>query len=190
MAKLVDADRLGRVLNLSRGRVFQLVSLGMPKEGRGRYDPGKCAMWYIRYLQTELEKRGKRVGDSEELTNTLPAEKLRLTKAQADDAELEVGRKRGELIPLELFRSEIEQIYMTLRQRLYSLPRIAPQLEGETRGAIKAKLETSILDLLKSLASGNGKNGHSHGTERASAEPETDSRAGESASGPAAIPDR
>jgi hypothetical protein len=50
----VEVQQLTRFLNLSERRIGQLVKEGMPKEGRGQYDPIKCAGWYVRYLQAAI----------------------------------------------------------------------------------------------------------------------------------------
>jgi hypothetical protein len=53
----VNAEKIARVLNLTESRVHQLVKEGLPKEARGQYDPIKCMVWYVRYLQRVIEKR-------------------------------------------------------------------------------------------------------------------------------------
>ena len=42
---LVNVERVAQALNLQKRRVQQLVKEGMPKEGRGQYDPVKCMLW-------------------------------------------------------------------------------------------------------------------------------------------------
>ncbi len=48
---IVDVTKVASALNLEARRVQQLVKLGMPRKSRGRYDPAKCMLWYILYLQ-------------------------------------------------------------------------------------------------------------------------------------------
>ena len=68
----VDVTKVASALNLTKQRVQQLVKEGLPREGRGQYDPMKCMLWYIRYLQQALEKKavptleGGFVGEREE----------------------------------------------------------------------------------------------------------------------------
>ena len=53
----VDVSKVASALNLDERRVQQLVKEGMPRVSRGRYDPVKCMLWYVRYLQGVLEER-------------------------------------------------------------------------------------------------------------------------------------
>ena len=79
---ITDVERVAQALNLTRSRVAQLVKQGMPKEGRGQYDPVKYMLWYIRFLQTAIEKKsvpmtdGTFAGEREE--------RVRLLRADAD----------------------------------------------------------------------------------------------------------
>src|SRR5882672_1069217 len=89
----VNAEKIAQALNLTESRVHQLVREGLPKEARGQYDPVKCLLWYVRYLQNALEKRsvptldGGFVGEREE--------RVRLLRADADLREIELARERG-----------------------------------------------------------------------------------------------
>ena len=53
----VNGQKIAQALNLTEQRVHQLVSEGLPKEDRGQFDPIKCLLFYIRYLQRALEKK-------------------------------------------------------------------------------------------------------------------------------------
>jgi hypothetical protein len=53
----VSAEKIARALNLTESRVHQLVKEGLPKEGRGQFDPVKCMAFYIRYLQNKIEQK-------------------------------------------------------------------------------------------------------------------------------------
>ena len=101
-------------------------------------------------------------------------QRARLLEARSEGAEIDLAERRGELIPLELFRSTMSGMILTARQQLLQLPaRIAPSLEGENRNNIKLKLTVAIHGALSALSQGpptdtvaephepgNGSNGH------------------------------
>jgi len=154
----VSVGKIADTFNFkSPRRVQYLVKLGMPREARGQYDLGRCVVWYIRYLQKELERRGGHP-TAEEETGSLLEERRRLIKAQADQAELDLSRSRGELIPITYHEECLSTLFMALKQRILTFGRIAPQLEGENRTVIRAKLDEAAFGLLASLAA--GENGH------------------------------
>src|ERR1700728_5003888 len=95
----VNAEKIAQALHLTEQRVHQLVREGLPKEGRGQFDPVKCMLWYIRYLQKALEKKalptldGGYAGEREE--------RVRLLRADADLREIELAEKRGHLVAIQ-----------------------------------------------------------------------------------------
>jgi phage terminase Nu1 subunit (DNA packaging protein) len=149
---LVDVERVAQALNLEKRRVQQLVKQGMPKEGRGQYDPVKCMLWYIRYLQAALEKRsvpmtdGTFAGEREE--------RVRLLRADADLREIELAKERSQLVAI----SDVEQVFtelvLTTKARIMAIPpRLAPELVGEpSRVMIQAKIEKACKEALSYLA--------------------------------------
>ena len=149
---LVNVERVAQALNLQKRRVQQLVNEGMPKEGRGQYDPVKCMLWYIRYLQAALEKRsvpmtdGTFAGEREE--------RVRLLRADADLREIELAKERSQLVAI----SDIEQLFtdlvLTTKARILAIPpRLAPELVGESsRVMIQAKIEKACKEALSYLA--------------------------------------
>lgn len=73
-------------------------------------------------------------------------EKARLTKAQAERAELEVAHKRGDLIELSVIESQYIGEMLNLKQRVFSLPsQIAPYLVDKTDAG---EVEATITDAL------------------------------------------
>lgn len=79
--------------------------------------------------------------------NSVPAdyrtEKARLTKAQAEIAEIELAQKRGELAPVADFEKATEAIMRTIRTNMMNIPqRAVTRLLGETD-------ETTFKDVLR-----------------------------------------
>jgi phage terminase Nu1 subunit (DNA packaging protein) len=148
----VNAEKVAQALNLTESRVHQLVKEGMPKEARGQYDPVKCMLWYIRYLQQALEKKavatldGGFVGEREE--------RVRLLRADADLKEIELATKRGLMMALPDIESMVTDLVLTTKARIMAIPpRLAPELVGETsRVMIQAKLEKACKEALAYLA--------------------------------------
>jgi phage terminase Nu1 subunit (DNA packaging protein) len=147
---LVGVEKVARALNIGVRRVQQLVAEGMPRPEKGKYDVGLCLMWYVRYLQKALERREI---PQDAIGASLRQERQRLVKAQADREELELGARRGELVPATVYEQEVGVIFTVLRQRLLTLPaRLAPHLEGENRTVVKARLDKAIREALTALA--------------------------------------
>lgn len=148
----VDVTKVASALNLDERRVQQLVKEGMPREARGQYDPVKCMLWYIRYLQQVLEKKsvptldGGFVGEREE--------RVRLLRADADLREMELARERGLVVALPDIEATLTDLVLTTKARIMAIPpRLAPELVGETsRVMIQAKLEKACKESLAYLA--------------------------------------
>jgi phage terminase Nu1 subunit (DNA packaging protein) len=163
----VNVGKVAAFMNLTEMRVQQLVKEGMPREGRGQYDPIKCAAWYIRFLQNALEKKsvptldGGFVGEKEE--------RVRLLRADADLKEMELAKQRGQLIALPDVEAAYADLVLTTKARIMAIPaRTAPDLVGETsRVMIQAKIEKACKEALAYLAKAAPNHGqHSDTSER------------------------
>lgn len=148
----VNPDKVAQALNITPSRVHQLVKEGLPKEGRGQFDPVKCLLWYVRYLQAALEKKavptldGGFVGEREE--------RVRLLRADADLREIELARERSQLVAFTDVEAWVTDLILTTKARVLAMaPRLAPALVGETsRVMIQAKIEKAAKEALAYLA--------------------------------------
>jgi phage terminase Nu1 subunit (DNA packaging protein) len=148
----VDVTKVASALNLDERRVQQLVKKGMPRETRGQYDPVKCMLWYIRYLQQALEKKavptldGGFVGEREE--------RVRLLRSQADLSEIELSKERGQLVAIQDVEKAMTDLVLTTKARIMAVaPRLAPDLLGETsRVMVHAKIEKALKEALLNLS--------------------------------------
>jgi phage terminase Nu1 subunit (DNA packaging protein) len=164
----VDVTKVASALNLDERRVQQLVKEGMPREARGQYDPVKCMLWYIRYLQQALEKKavptldGGFFGEREE--------RVRLLRADADLREMELAKERGLLVALPDFEATLTDLVLTTKARIMALPpRLAPELVGETsRVMIQAKIEKACKESLAYLARAVNDGGNTKSPKRSS----------------------
>jgi hypothetical protein len=166
----VGVTRVASALNLTEQRVQQLVKEGMPREGRGQYDPVKCMLWYIRYLQHVIEKRS--VSTLEGGFVAEREERVRLLRADADLREMELAKERGLLLAHPDVEATLTDLVLTTKARIMATPpRLAPELIAETsRIMIQAKLEKACKESLTYLArslSDHGNLGHGSETDHA-----------------------
>jgi phage terminase Nu1 subunit (DNA packaging protein) len=148
----VNVTRVASALNLSEQRVQQLVNEGMPREARGQYDPVKCMLWYIRYLQSALEKRSVPALDGGFVSER--AERVRLLRADANLREMKLAKERALLMALPDVEAMLTDLVLTTKARIMAIPpRLAPELLGESsRLMIQAKLEKACRESLAYLA--------------------------------------
>jgi phage terminase Nu1 subunit (DNA packaging protein) len=170
----IEVKQLMQALNVSEVHIGRLVKEGMPKEARGKYDLGKCMLWYIRYLQAALKRRsGSEVID--ETGRTEQRERLRLLSAEAELRELELSRERGEFIAMPDLEKMMGDLVVTTKAQILSVSsRVAPQLVGESRAVIEIKLDRELKDALRVLATNSGQ-GSSLAASEAIASPVNDS---------------
>jgi phage terminase Nu1 subunit (DNA packaging protein) len=149
----VDVGKVAQALNLEVRRIQQLVKEGMPREARGQYDPVKCMLWYIRYLQAKLERNFVDNGGGGESLG-LNDQRVRLMRADADLKEMELSLKKEQTVYLVDVRAALVDLVLMTKARLLAIPpRLAVEVMGETsRVMIQAKIEKAIKDSLNQLA--------------------------------------
>lgn len=112
--------------------------------GRGRWPVQETVQKYVIYLRDLGTRRG---GDK------VAAEKLRLTKEQADKAALHNAITRGEMVPVADVRREWATLAADLRAALLAMsPRIAARA-ALSREAANA-LDEEIRDALTEISNG------------------------------------
>jgi terminase small subunit / prophage DNA-packing protein len=148
----VSPDKVAQALNLTVSRVHQLVKEGLPKEGRGQFDPVKCLLWYVRYLQQALEKKSVPMADGAFAGER--EQRVRLLRADADLREIELAKERGQLVPLSDVEAEMTDLVLTTKARILAVaPRVAPELLGLTsRVMAHAIVEKALNEALHQLS--------------------------------------
>lgn len=118
---------IAKLLMLSDRRVQQLTKEGViPKAERGRYELAPAVQGYIRFLQ----ERSLR-SDSSPID--YHAEKARLTKAQADTAEIEAAKARQEVASVSTIERNLSGLFAEVRTNLRNIPdRVVSGLIGMT----------------------------------------------------------
>lgn len=100
-------------------------------------------------------RESKRTGDVPRAGNDpdIKEEKRRLTKAQADKAELEVRRLRGELVPVAEVREDMLRIGGAVKAAMLRLENdLPPRLHGLEPGAMQVPIRESIDGILAQLS--------------------------------------
>lgn len=159
MPQLVSFEQIAQLLDIRPKSVNGLVEKGMPREGRGQYDVGRCFHWYVRYLHIQMKARGV-TAEADTGGVNLRVERHRLLKAQADLSELDLLERRGKIIPISHYEKLLIGWVVTIRQRVLALPaRVATLLVGLDRRTIHDVLDRECRELLLILqkeAHGNG----------------------------------
>lgn len=137
-------------LDLSVKRISELIRDGIlpSKKGRSPLNIDVCRIAYISYLR-KLGGYNKRSG-----TGDIAEEKARLTKAQADKAELEVEQLESRLIPADVVQETWIEYVSNSRAKLLGLPsRIAHQLITVDKYAeAESIIKEQVYDILNELS--------------------------------------
>lgn len=142
MAKPAPVAAIAQLLKLTERRVQQLVKDGvLPRPVKGHYDPVLCVHAYIDYLKKQISGSGE---------ISLTDERTRLTKYQADLAEIELQKARGEMIPSKRAMAVWGVVAQNIRHKLLAIPaRYAPKLGSiKSIARIKELLEETIYEVL------------------------------------------
>ena len=140
---------IAKLLRLTERRVQQLSKEGViPKAERGRYDLVPSVQGYIKYLQDRA---------APEMSGSIDynAEKARLTRANADIAEMEAAKMKGRLIDSEEVTHAWAAIMSQVRANLlHNVPvRVASLAKSESNETkLKAMVKEEIANVLRSLA--------------------------------------
>lgn len=115
------------------------------ERGRQQYVWPDFARWYREQLGRD--RRAERPRDLEEA-------KVRKLAAEAERAELELAKARGEVLPIAAVVALVRAAYDVVRARLVALPaRLAPEVLGleRVRDAVPV-IERAVDEILRSLA--------------------------------------
>lgn len=139
---------IAKALALSTRRVQQLVKEGiLPLSVSGKYDLSGCITAYKKYLQQQIGKNAS--------PSNLNSEKLRLLKAQADKAELEVQILEDKYIAVTEVELKWASLLIAFRSKMLALPTtVARQLIALNNDFSKIVnyLETEIHSALLELS--------------------------------------
>jgi phage terminase Nu1 subunit (DNA packaging protein) len=123
----VNAATLGAVLGISRASIANLATdRVLPRASRGEFGLAACVQAYIRHKLLQA-------GAADVGTKTLVAERSRLAKFKADQAEREAQIETGELINVNDVDAAWQTVVRTIHSRLLVIPtKVAPRISSLT----------------------------------------------------------
>ncbi len=129
--RTISKSGFAKLINVSPGRISQMITAGMPVERDGKIDVARSKLWIsenINPTRAASQAQGATLFGEEKQAVSLTAERARLAKAQADAVELKNAAMRRELVPA----IEVERLWsgewMQLRSRVLAVPSRLRQL--------------------------------------------------------------
>lgn len=137
-----------QIPNISQLTTSGVIEVGPP----GRNNLLVCAHRYIMHLKAKADGRFKAMGE-------LGDEKARLTKAQADMAEMEAEEMAGTLVRRDEVVQEWQGILMDMKSKLMALPSKAATLvaDEENPALCQEILDRMVREALQELSEYGGK---------------------------------
>ncbi|MEW9838333.1 hypothetical protein [Mesorhizobium marinum] len=140
-----------RRLSLSKSRVSQLVAQGMPVNEDGSIPVAEALRWFRANVGTQRGPATASPGAGD-----LTEEKARLTKIQADRAQLELEARRGDLVPTAIAKRVVGTVARVHRDATLAFAaRRGPELAGKWGMAprqVVADLDAALRVMLEELA--------------------------------------
>jgi len=136
-------------LDLTSVRIHDLFNENvLMRSGKsGGQDKDDCRVRYIRYLRGLARGKNTNSGDLNE-------ERTRLTKAQADRAELELQEKEGDLISSDVIKTIWSDYVANVRSKLLALPSKLGHLTqaAESYAEAEAIIKEAVYECLEELS--------------------------------------
>lgn len=144
--------QLARALNLSKQRVNQLIDEGIVVRDETSFT-GQVML--LESLRNFFLSRSGHLGG--EISVNFWKERGLHEKAKRELAEIKLAQARGELYDASEVESVFTELLTNFRNKLLGLPaKLAPQLEGKSRGEINsmltAEIEENLAELTERLA--------------------------------------
>jgi phage terminase Nu1 subunit (DNA packaging protein) len=129
---LIGLDQLAYLLNLTPRWINRLVKeQGMPRVAPGHYDLVECVQWYIEFI-----RRQSKGSDQPESFNQ---ERAALTRANRRLRELDLAKKRGELLEVSLVRQAVGDLVHAAKAHLLGLPSSLADILAREKSPAKVK---------------------------------------------------
>lgn len=130
----MNADTLADLFGCDARTIGNLVTEGMPKVKRGRFDVGACVRWYV-----ERERERARAGKG---LNDLDLARQRKTIAEARKAELELAAAEGAVIPTEVHATRLRERLETVAGAVKAIGRY----HADVKAAVSDEAADALLD--------------------------------------------
>lgn len=145
----VNREELAETFGVSTNTITQWIKKGMPVVAHGgqgkpwRFNTADVHAWHLDRIREQLTGAA----------GTYDDEKTRKMRIEADLAEIELRKARGEVVELEIVAEAVKSEYATVRARLGSLPGIvAPKLDTERAGEFLPVIADSVNEVLQELS--------------------------------------
>jgi phage terminase Nu1 subunit (DNA packaging protein) len=148
----VDVATVARIFGVNVSSVHRLAKEPgfPPKLAPGVFDLQKATIWYIRYLQSVVRRRGPSGGPETALVAT---ERLRVLKGQATKIELGNAVQRGEYLPAASVAAVWSRRLTICRARMLAMPhKLAPLLADKQPSYIAERMKHEVYAVLTELA--------------------------------------
>lgn len=154
LPETVTTKELAYLFDVTPRRVLDMVKAGLPKIARNTYPLAEALQWYISFWRDRAE--GREEPEDEDKVgplNQLRLVRIRLNEAKAEDAELDLAQKKGELIHIDDYLDELQAAIQPVRSRLLGAPdRIVPELaEADSEEEMRARMERVVREILEDL---------------------------------------
>lgn len=161
--ELLTREALAERFGVDVRTITNWVQDGMPqrtKNGRPVYAWPECRDWWEKKIRADGRATREAGGDEDRKTQMAEA-RLRALLAEAEAAELDLSKRRGELVTLAFMREEFERVTTALRARLLAMPAAwAGRLEAcattVDRELALAAAVNELLPILGELADDDG----------------------------------
>ena len=154
----LSKSAFARKVGITPGRVSQLVKKGLPVDNDGKIDVARGRLWIaenVNPIRAAAQRQESLPLGDERQQATLTSEKIRLSTAQADAAELKNAALRGELVKAIAVEKEWSAILRKVRAGVMAVPsRIRQQLPHLTAHDIEI-IDMELRQALEGLAIDN-----------------------------------
>jgi len=139
----VNQRQLSAALGISRTTIWKWHKEGLPRNPDGSYDPETVRAW----ITTRQQSQPAEPEDGEKQWNA------RYRKAKAELAELDLNKRKCQLVEVaEVDAANVRKV-LALKQRLLMLPRtLAPRLVGLDAEAIDTMIDAELRAAIRDFA--------------------------------------
>ncbi|NJO53788.1 MAG: DNA packaging protein [Bacteroidales bacterium] len=150
----VSKSAFARIVNVSPGRVSQMIKQGLPVEPDGKIDIARGKIW----IQENVDPRRRAAQPQGKFSferRPVESERDRLAREQADNMALKNAALRRELVPAAEVETRWSDILRRVRSRLLAVPSRVRQASPHLTARDIAALDGELRKALEDLADGN-----------------------------------
>jgi phage terminase Nu1 subunit (DNA packaging protein) len=141
-------------VNLSPGRVSQMIKQGLPVEPDGKIDIARGKIW----IQENVDPRRRAAQPQGRFSferKPVESERDRLAREQADNVALKNAALRRELVPATEVEDRWAGVLRRIRSKILAVPSRVRQASPHLTGHDIAALDAELRKALEDLADGN-----------------------------------